>query len=399
MPDEIMKAIEEQKEVWARFQKAQDERLAKIESGDTKGIADLTAKIERIAADLDKNQAIIERVGSIENSLNKLHLGGGMNESPRSAAFGAYMRAGDESGFRAASVQSDPEGGYLVPDNVLPEIDRVASTMSPMRMLARVERISQGNNVVEFVTKSGAAGGWVGETEARPATGGPELARIETNAYEMYANPQATQQMLDDAAVNVENWLAEEVGIAFGEMEGLAFISGNGVAKARGILSYETVANGSYAWGKIGFVKTGEAAAFPASDPADVLIDLQGALKTQYRPGAAFLMNGTTLSLVRKFKSSTGEGYLWQPSFQAGNPATILGQPVYQDDYMPDVAANAFPIAYGNFNRGYRIVDKLQVRVLRDPYSNKPNVGFYTTKRVGGGVRHFEAIKLLKVAA
>lgn len=400
MSDEIRNAIEEQKRVWAQFQKANDERLAKIEAGETKGMADLNAKIANLSAALEQNAAVIERVGELENEMNKIGLSSTTGAGMGDRGFQAYMRQGDESGIRAAAnTGSDADGGFLVPENIRQDIDRVAADSGVIRQLAAVQRISNGSSYVEFVTTSGAGAGWVGEKGARPATDTPELARVETVAEEMYANPEATQRMLDDAAVDIEAWLAAEVGIRFAELEASGFVSGDGVAKARGILSYPTVADSSYAWGKVGFVKTGEAAAFPSSDPGDVIINLEGTLKQRYLNGAAWIMSRSTKSTIRKFKNSSGDMYLWQPSFREGEPSTLLGHPVYVDDYMPAIGAGEFPIAFGDFRHAYRVVDHVQVRVLRDPFSNKPNVGFYTTKRVGGGIRNFEAIKLLKVSA
>jgi HK97 family phage major capsid protein len=243
----------------------------------------------------------------------------------------------------------------------------------------------------------GAASGWVGEEDSRPETATPTLREIAINTKELYANPAATQTSLDDARIDIAAWLADEVSIEFAEQEGEAFVSGNGVSRPRGILSYEAVANDSYAWGKLGYVPSGAAAAFASSNPADRLIDLYYALKSGYRNGASWLMSDAVMATVRKFKDGQGN-YLWQPPSGTAEVATILQKPVYSDDNMPALGANAFPVAFGNFQRGYLIADRTGIRVLRDPYTNKPNVMFYTTKRVGGGVVNFEAIKLLKCA-
>jgi HK97 family phage major capsid protein len=199
--------------------------------------------------------------------------------------------------------------------------------------------------------------------------------------------------------VDIAAWLADEVSIAFSEAEGTAFISGSGVNRPRGLLSYDTVADASYAWGKLGYVVSGVAAALTDStnNGIDALLNLVYAPKQGYRQNARFLMNRKTQSVVRKIKSKTEELYLWQPSVQAGQPATLAGYPIVDDDNMPDIAAGVFPIAFGDFQRGYLIVDRQGVRVLRDPFTNKPYVHFYTTKRVGGGVQNFEALKLLKI--
>jgi HK97 family phage major capsid protein len=214
----------------------------------------------------------------------------------------------------------------------------------------------------------------------------------------MYANPMTTQGMLDDGIVDIAAWLADEVNITFAEQEGAATMTGNGVKRPRGLFAYDTVANASYAWGSVGFVVSGGASGFASSAPADALIELYHALKQGYRNNGVFLTSDATLAAMRKFKDGQGN-YLWAPPTVADAPSTILGKPVRTDDNCPAVAANAFPVAFGDFKRAYLMVDRQGIRVLRDPYTNKPYVGFYTTKRVGGGIANFEAVKLLKIAA
>jgi HK97 family phage major capsid protein len=210
--------------------------------------------------------------------------------------------------------------------------------------------------------------------------------------------PAASATLLEDSAVNIDEWLASEVEQTFAVQEGTAFVSGDGTNKPKGFLAYTTVANASWEWAKIGYVATGEAGDFPADDPSDVLVDLIYALKAGYRQNGHFVMNRKTQSAVRKFKD-TGGAYLWQPPAAANGHATLMTFPLVEAEDMPDIAADSYAIAFGDFRRGYLIVDRQGVRVLRDPYSAKPYVLFYTTKRVGGGVQDFDAIKLLKFAA
>jgi HK97 family phage major capsid protein len=280
-------------------------------------------------------------------------------------------------------------------------IDRVLGNVSAIRDISRVINIS-GQTYKKLVNMGGASSGWVGEQEARSATSTPTLREIAIHVHELYAEPASTQTALDDAIFNIEQWLADEVSIEFAEQESAAFVGGNGVNKPRGFLAYDTVANSAYSWGKLGFVKTGAAAAFatPTAEvsPADALIDLYYSLKSGYRNGAAFVMSDAVLGTVRKMKDGDGN-HLWAPPADAGSVPTILQKPVITDDNMPGLGAGAFPVAFGNFQRGYLIVDRQGVRVLRDPYTSKGSVKFYTTKRVGGGVVNFEAIKLLKCAA
>jgi HK97 family phage major capsid protein len=321
-------------------------------------------------------------------------------------AFNTFFRKGREpdAGMRELEVkaglttQSDPDGGYLVPDQMEGTIDRVLGTVSAIRGISRVINIS-GQTYKKLVNMGGAGSGWVGEKQARDETSTPTLREIAINAHELYAQPAATQTALDDSIFNVEQWLADEVSIEFAEQEGAAFVSGDGVSKPRGILGYPTAANAAnLAWGKLGYVVTGNANSFAGTDPADALIDLYYALKAGYRNGASFLTSDAVMGTIRKFKDGQGN-YLFSPPTGPDMPATLLGKPIVTDDNMPALGANAMPIAFGNFQRGYLVVDRQGVRVLRDPYTSKPNVLFYTTKRVGGGVVNFEAIKLLKCSA
>jgi HK97 family phage major capsid protein len=337
--------------------------------------------------------------------------GAGIEADPdrqeHASAFNRWFRKGVDNGLADLEVkaklttQSDPDGGYLVPEETEAGIDRVLGTVSTIRSLSRVISIST-DTYKKLVNMGGASSGWVGEEEDRPETVTPTLREIVINTGELYAMPASTQKALDDSRIDIAAWLADEVSIEFAEQEGAAFASGDGVKKPRGILSYTAVANASYEWGKLGYIATGAAADFATAtasvSPADALIDLYYALKSGYRNGASWLMSDAVMAKVRKFKDPEG-AFLWAPPTAAAEVATILGKPVYNDDNMPAISAGAFPIAFGNFGRAYLIADRIGVRVLRDPYSSKPNVLFYTTKRVGGGVVNFEALKLLKIAA
>ena len=371
-----------------------------------KGLADVvqTEKVDRINAEITKLQTALDEVNV---SIAALKVGGIGDGQPQSAekkehakAFNQFFRKGAENGLRDLEVKaslrtdSDPDGGYVVPDQMETTIDRVLGTVSAMRSISRVMSISAGT-YKKLVNQGGAAGGWVGEKDARPETATPKLSALEFPAMELYANPAATQTLLDDARVSIEQWLADEVSITFAEMEGAAFVAGSGVNQPRGLLSYDTVANANYAWGKIGYVATGVSGDWPVSTPSDKLVDLIYTLKAGYRANARFVMNRRTQAAIRKLKDDDNN-YLWQPAAVAGGEATLMGFPVTEAEDMPDIAANALALAFGDFRRGYLVVDRLGVSVLRDPYSAKPYVLFYTVKRVGGGVQDFDAIKLLK---
>lgn len=389
------------------FKAANDKEIADLKTGkadvvQTEQVDRINAEITALKGDLDTANARIaaNMVGGAANDHDPA-------VAEHSQAFNTWFRKGVDNDLRGLEVkakmttQSDPDGGYLVPEETEAGIDRVLGTVSTIRSLARV--ISIGSDTYKKLVNVGGAGsGWVGETEARPETSTPTLKEIAVNTGELYANPAITQKALDDARIDLAAWLADEVAIEFAEQEGEAFVTGNGINKPRGLMSYTNVANASYAWGSLGYIASGAAADFATTSATlaktDAMIDLYYALKSGYRNNASWLMSDAVMATVRKFKDAEG-AYLWAPPTAAAGVATILGKPVYNDDNMAAVGAGTFPIAFGDFKRAYLIVDRLGVRVLRDPYTNKPNVHFYTTKRVGGGVVNFEAMKLLKIAA
>lgn len=382
------------------FKDANDQRLGEIEA---KLSADVVTdeKVDRINAALTEQKAALDRLAL---EMRRPHGGAalkGRGDEARREAFASYVRKGDASALELKedklSRGTDSEGGYLVPEETERRIDALLTQVSPIRAIATVRQIA-GQSFRLPVSRNGFASGWAAETGARAQTDTSDLSLVEFPAMELYAMPAATQSLLDDALVKVEDWVAEEVQHAFAAQEGAAFVNGDGTNKPRGFLNYTKVAEGSWSWGNIGYVATGAAGAFAASNPADALIDLAYAPKQTYRQNGRFVMSRASEATVRKLKDADGN-YLWQPAVSAGAPATLLGYPVSEAEDMPGIAANAYAIAFGDFKRGYLIADRAGVRILRDPYSAKPYVLFYTTKRVGGGVANFEAIKLLKFAA
>jgi HK97 family phage major capsid protein len=380
---------------FVEFKSANDARLAELETrlGADVVTTDRLARIERTLDDLAVKAARPRLGGTAATS---------STNSEHKFAFDAYVRSGVERDLRAIetkalSVGSDPDGGYLVPIDTETSINRALRAISPIRAISGVRQVSGSVYKRPYVT-SGFQTGWVGETAPRPQTTTPTLASVTFPTVELYAMPAATSALLDDSAVDIDTWLAEEVRIAFAAQEGAAFVTGDGVAKPKGFLTYDTVANTSWVWGKIGTIASGAAGAFPAANPADKLIDLAYAVKAPYRAGGTFVMNRATQGVVRKLKDADGN-YLWQPATNAAQMSMLLGYPVAESEDMPNLAADSLSIAFGDFSRGYLIVDRVGIRVLRDPYSAKPYVLFYTTKRVGGGVADFDAIKLLKFSA
>ncbi|MBI1203998.1 MAG: phage major capsid protein [Rhodopseudomonas sp.] len=393
---EMMRAFE-------AFKETNDERLALAEKKTADVVLD--DKLARIDAAMDAQAKRLDEI-ALKSARPAF---GGERAAQRSAAglehkqaFEAYVRAGESSGLRALelkalSVGSNADGGYLVPPEVETQIGARLTAISPIRSIAGVRTISGNVYKKPFMT-AGPAVGWVGETDARTQTTSPTLDELSFPAMELYAMPAATSTLLEDSAVNIDEWLAQEVEQVFAAQEGTAFVTGDGSNKPKGFLSYTTVANASWSWGNVGYIASGSAGAFPASNPSDVLVDLIYAVKAGYRQNAVFVMNRKTQSAIRKFKDTTGN-YLWQPPAIAGGRASLMTFAVVEAEDMPDIAANSLSIAFGDFNRGYLIVDRAGVTVLRDPYTAKPYVLFYTTKRVGGGVQDFEAFKLMKFAA
>jgi len=326
---------------------------------------------------------------------------GGAEDPARAAFVDAYLRRGQEVGLELKSLNAatGAAGGYAVPREIDALIDTALKAISPIRAIANVVRTGTAG-YRKLVALGGMPSGWTGETGARAETGTPTFEEIAPPWGELYANPAASQAMLDDAAFDVEGWLADEIAQEFARAEGSAFVGGSGVNRPKGFLSYATSDAGddTRPFGTLQYVRSGAAGAFASGSPQDALIDLVQALKAPYRQGAAFVMNSATLARIRKFKTADG-AFLWQPSMSAEQPATLLGYPVIEAEDMPDIAADSLSIAFGNFMRGYVIAERAETSLLRDPFSNKPFVHFYAVKRLGGAVTNSEAIKLMKFAA
>ena len=372
---EVMAAFE-------AYKQANDERLAEIEA---KGTHDplVDAKLKKLDRRLD--EISLKAARPVEASP-------ATTGTEQGEAWSRYLRSGDESGLARVDVKSlsagtDDQGGYTAP----PELDRLIEgrlmQASPMRQIASVRQTTAG--VYRKPVSLGVGAAWVAETGARAQTTTAGLSLLEFPAGELYAMPAATQTLLNDSYADVDAWLAEEVEAAFSIHESAAFVTGDGDGKPRGFLDYDVVAEASHVWGKIGSV----AGDFTANDAGDQIIDLIQTPKSQYRSNGRFVMNRKTVAAVRKLKDADGR-YLWRPGMN-GEGQTIFGYPVTELEDMPDIGTGNAAIAFGDFRRGYLIVDRQGAQVLRDPYSAKPYVLFYTTKRVGGGVQNFDAIKAM----
>lgn len=399
MSMEVTELVKRLNAEWTSFKAENDRRLKELE---VKGRADPLAeeKIDRHSRAIGELQAQLDE---LSKRLQRRSTGAADVDEARAAhrnAFRAFIRRGVDAGLTdlevkaALSTTVDTDGGYAIPEELERTVGTMERQLAPME--AEVTSVTAGAETYEKLLADGmAASGWVGETDARPETGTPTLASFRPSYGELYANPKATQKMLDDAFFDVEAWLTEEIAQTFAQQLDAAIVAGNGTNKPKGILAYPLAQTDDNArpYGTIEKVHTGTAGSFSA----DNLIDLVHKLRPGYRQGAKFLMAGTTAAAVRKLKDSTGQ-YLWTPGL-GGQPATLLGYPIVEDENMPVVAASANAIVFGDLRRAYKLVNVRGIRVLRDPFTATPFVRFYATKRVGGGVEDTRAVKVLTLAA
>ncbi len=322
-------------------------------------------------------------------------------EAPHRKAISAYIRGGEDDALRgldleekALSTAVAADGGYLVDPETAEAIRSVLTSNASIRQIANVVNVEATSYDV-LIDHTDVGTGWATETAALTETSTPQIERITIPLHELSALPKASQRLLDDSAFDIEGWLAGRIASKFARAEAAAFVSGDGVDKPRGFLTHGVVDEDSWTWGSLGYVPSGADGAFNASAPADSIVDLVYALGAEYRANASFVMNSKTAGEVRKIKDADGR-FVWSDGLAAGEPARLLGYPVLIAEDMPDVATDAYAIAFGDFGAGYTVAERPDLRILRDPFSAKPNVLFYATKRIGGDVSDFAAIKLLK---
>ncbi len=344
-------------------------------------------------------EEVKSRLEKVSRAAARPALDGSAQPSPELKGFvQGYLRQGRETELKSVSGAVLADGGYAVPREIDALIAAQLKTISPIRAIAQVVQTGSAG-YRKLVTSGGTASGWVSEVAARPETSTGKFNEIVPPMGELYANPAASQAMLDDADFDLEGWLANEIAAEFARAEGAAFVSGSGTNQPKGFLAAPTsnLADATRPFGTLQFAVSGNATGFDTA-PELKLIDLVHSLRSGHRQGAVWVMNSKTLAAVRKFKAADGS-FLWQPGVLEGVPARLLGYPVIEAEDMPDVGAGALPIAFGNFRNGYLIAERRTTSILRDPFTNKPFVNFYATKRVGGQVLDSEAIKLLKISA
>lgn len=394
--NEITEKVHSLGNAWEQFKHINDARLNEIEK---KGNADplYQEHLHNISASLDNYK---QRLDQIETAYNRPEASADMVQAvaPKGEygkAFDQYLRKGMDAGLealqsKALSVGSDPDGGYLVTPSMSSRIVKSVFETSPMRQLASIETIS--TDALEMIDDHDqAAAGWTSETGAVSETSTPQIAKRNIATHELYAQPKATQKLVDDSAIDIENWLSEKISDIFARKENTAFVSGDGVGQPRGILTYDA----GTSWGEIEQVDSGT----NGGVSGDAIIELFYSLKDEYSKRASFLMNRSTVQSVRLLKETSTNQYLWNPGLAAGAPDTLMGVPVYMAADMPVPDTDSLSIAVGDFKAAYQIVDRKGIRILRDPFTEKPFVKFYATKRVGGDVVNFEAIKLMKLSA
>ncbi|MGE3745628.1 MAG: phage major capsid protein [Sphingomonadaceae bacterium] len=383
---------------------------ALAETDANKILAELTGAFETFKAKNEARVAVLEKaLDDNAAALIGFKVGGAEGSpDPEAAkderlAMGGFAKQGGDRPFRAnaaLSVGSDPDGGYTVFPTVSKVIQQKVFDASPLGRLARFENVAKGDAFVEPWDTSDLGAEWVGESQARPELDTPTLRMLEVPLHEIYTSQPVTQRLLDDSDFNLGAWLEGKISDKFARSEGAAYVNGNGILKPRGLLTYDisTDVDASRLWGEIQYLATGAAGAFPTSNPADKLIDLVHALRAPYRRNARWLMSTETVSVVRKFKSGDG-AFLWRDGLMEGQPSTLLGYPVEVDEEMPAIAADSLSIAFGDYQRAYIVIGRPGLKLLRDPYTNKPNVIFYAYRRAGGALQNSEAVKLLKFAA
>ncbi len=435
---EIKTLIETQGRAWEEYKRTNDE-LIKAKA-DGKAVSDLEAKLKSLDDGIEK---AAESQKMIEDFMAKATAPGGGFATKQSEEFEAEVKGFNQmlraeyqskgkvapqafdaegythykSGFfkmmsgtnadslttderKAMSAGSDPDGGYLLPESTVGRTVAKIFEQSTMRQLANVMTIST-DKIEGLVDNNEASAGWVSELGARSDTSTPQLGQYEIQAHEMYAMPKISQKLIDDASMDVEGWLSMKVADKFARVEGAGFTTGTGAGQPRGLFAYTTAATSddTRAWGTFEHVKTGTNGGFNATTKGDVLFDLIGAFKDQYLQNAQFLMRREMRTAIRKLKGATSDLYLWEPALQAGVPDRLLGYPVRVDQYVPAMATDSLSLALGDFREAYTIVDRIGIRTLRDPYTAKPYVVFYSTKRTGGGATNYESCKFLKLSA
>lgn len=428
----IAEALDKIANTFEEYKKVNDQRIEAIKKGQATG--DLDAKLARMDSAIEQLNEMKGRLEKAETKLARpgaLGGGGDKGQTPEAEAYkGAFLhwvrnpgdperrtalqqRAkelrrveakadGDDDGFETRSAQavtnSNSAGGFALPEVIERAIARLSVDISPIRQLATVRTVGSPD-YKELFDINGAGFEWVGETDARNQTNTPDLAEVAPTFGMASARPQASEESLDDLFFDVESWLISSAAEAIAQGEGAAFVSGNGTKKPTGILAGPapvTTADAARAFGTLQYIASGQAAAMPAS--ADIFFDIVYSIRARYRANAQWVTNRLVQAAMRKYKDGQGQ-YLWQPSVSQGQPALFMGYGVTEAEDMPVVAANAFPLAFGDFKEGYLITDRVGMRITRDEITTPGFVKFYIRKRVGGKLRNTQAIKLLKIAA
>ncbi|MBS0562741.1 MAG: phage major capsid protein [Proteobacteria bacterium] len=373
--------------------------------GEMEALEAIASEVKSFAADVKGLRTeLMGRMDDLEKKQGRRSIGNAWGDDPARSrgepdaeqkALGKFLRTGDDAEIKAMSAGSDPDGGYLVLPNMATTMTSKLWDQTVMRQLSRVETMTTGDVWEEPIDATDVAATWVAETQDRPTTPSSPVGLASYPLQELYANQPITQRLLDDSGINLGAWIQQKITDRFSRAEDVAFINGDGVIKPRGFMSatINNLSDSARKWGDLQYAPGGDAATITADSLRKVL----WTLRTPYRTGASWIMNSNTAATIDGVKDGAGN-FVWRASMAAGVPNMLLGYPVVISETMPDVTPNAYPVAFGDFKRGYLIVDRAGIKLLRDPFSSKPNVLFYVTKRVGGGVSNSEAIKLLKIS-
>ncbi|MEO1563908.1 MAG: phage major capsid protein [Pseudomonadota bacterium] len=365
-------------------------------------VSEFSSFQERLKTKLEKQEKRLTMLENLSGSERRPALSAARDiAAPHKKAFNLYVRSGADDELRSVELEGKAlntanltEGGYLVDPQTADHVASVLRASASIRSIASVVQVEASAYDV-LVDHTDIGSGWATETSTVSESDTPAIDKITINLHELSALPKASQRLLDDVAFDIEGWLAGRIADKFARAEAAAFVDGDGVDKPKGFLTYPLQPEATWAWKTLGYVATGTDGDFDANDPADAIVDLVYTLDAQYRPNATFVMNSKTAGAVRKMKDKDGR-FLWSDGLAAEQPARLMGYPVLIAEDMPDIGSDSAAIAFGDFSRGYTIAERPDLRILRDPFSAKPHVLFYATKRIGGDVSDFQAIKVLK---
>lgn len=401
--DALAKVVHDERVAFDEFKNRSEGERKELEAKADARFAEVQKSLEEVNVKLGR----ITVAGAGESKKDSEHKSAFVNyiRNPRDQKAIAALQDAELKAVYTTGTGGSAAGGYAVPEEISRAIITQLTNLSPMRQVANVVTASSPDYKI-LVDTLGTGTSWAGENGTRSETNTPQLGEVAPTFGTLYAYPKASEESLNDMFFDVAGWLTNSVSVAFAAAEGVAFTTGNGTNKPTGLMAAtkSTSDDASLAFGSVQYIPTGAAAGFPALSvtspvayPADKLVDLVHKLKAGYRANARWMMNKSTLAVVRKFKDVDGN-YLWQPGLAAGMPSSLLGFPVIENEDVADIGANAFPLAFGDFRAAYTIVDLVGLRVTMDEVTTPGQVKWIFRKRVGGKLVDNQAVKVIKCA-